>query len=153
MSGLGIMRRARHGGFVSCLLLGMQVVFAQTPPANDHGDLDVTMHVIVDPNAKVPDEIVRKIPLPAPETNKPAGAGKSDKPADKPSEPKKPDKPAPAGGKDAPPPPAPVEQGRELGEEVSKQAKERAEDARRDKKPPPPAPPANPPGPKPKPDR
>ncbi|HEX5162858.1 MAG TPA: hypothetical protein VFV88_14135, partial [Steroidobacteraceae bacterium] len=59
------------------LALGMMALFAsavsaQTPPAGNRDDLDVTMRVIVDPDAKVPDEIVHKIPLPKP--GKPASA-------------------------------------------------------------------------------
>jgi hypothetical protein len=37
----------------------------QTPPAAKRDDLDVTMQIIVDPNAKLPDEVVRRIPLPS----------------------------------------------------------------------------------------
>lgn len=40
---------------------------AQQPPAaagSKNDDLDVTMQIIVDPDAKVPDEVVRRIPLP-----------------------------------------------------------------------------------------
>ncbi len=66
MSSKGIMRRARRLYFASLLALIVPAVFAQTPPARNRDDLDVTMHVIVDPDAKVPDEIVRRIPLPKP---------------------------------------------------------------------------------------
>ena len=38
--------------------------FAQTPPASNRDDLDVTMRTIGNPDANVPDEIVRKIPPP-----------------------------------------------------------------------------------------
>ena len=38
--------------------------FAQTPPAGNRDDLDVTMRTIGNPDAKDPDEIVRKIPPP-----------------------------------------------------------------------------------------
>ena len=65
------MRLARR--LCSALMLALLVpaAFAQTPPAQRADDLDVTMRVIVDPNAKVPDEIVHKIPLPKP--GQPAG--------------------------------------------------------------------------------
>src|SRR5678810_693304 len=66
MSSEGMMRRARR--LVTMLALFVPVAFAQTPPARDRDDLDVTMRVIVDPNAKVPDEIVHKIQLPKPAT-------------------------------------------------------------------------------------
>ena len=39
-------------------------VFAQAPPAGSRDDLDVTMKTIGSPDAKDPDEIVRKIPPP-----------------------------------------------------------------------------------------
>ena len=38
--------------------------FAQAPPAGSRDDLDVTMRTIGNPDAKNPDEIVRKIPPP-----------------------------------------------------------------------------------------
>src|SRR4051812_13580831 len=83
----GIMRPARRLYFAALLALVVPAVFAQSPPARNRDDLDVTMHVIVDPDAKVPDEIVRRIALPKPaqpatgatsttttESGKPAGA-------------------------------------------------------------------------------
>src|SRR6185436_10841760 len=45
-------------------------------------DLDVTMQIIVDPDAKLPDEVVRRIPLPARKSADPspaAAGGQSDK--------------------------------------------------------------------------
>jgi hypothetical protein len=156
MTGEGIMRRARRLYVVSMLLLPLPVVFAQTPPANNDDDLDVTMRVIVDPDAKVPDEIMRRIPLPKPaQPATPPGAQPdkpkdSDKPkdADKPKDPAKPKdapRPAPPGQQRAP---DPRDQGRDFGEQVSDQAKQRSEEARRDKHPPPPprGPPDSPPG-------
>jgi hypothetical protein len=117
MSSEGIMRRARRLYFASLLALITPAVFAQSPPARNRDDLDVTMHVIVDPDAKVPDEIVRRIPLP--------------KPAQ------------PAAGK----PKGADVQGREFGQQVSEAAKQRAEEARNNKKPPPGQPPGRPPSP------
>jgi hypothetical protein len=112
------------------------VAMAQTPPAKPapSEDLDVTMRVIVDPNAKVPDEIVRRIPLPQPKSARAPGT-----PPDNASKP---------AGSDA------REQGREFGQDVAAQARQRAEEARRNAGPPgdrgpaqPPGPPADPPGP------
>jgi hypothetical protein len=124
MIGKGIMQRARRLYFGSLLALIIPAVFAQSPPARNRDDLDVTMHVIVDPDAKVPDEIVRRIPLPKPaqpatststtESGKPKGADS---------------------------------QGREFGQQVSEAAKQRAEEARNNKKPPPGKPPGPPPSP------
>jgi hypothetical protein len=157
VTGKGIMRRARLLTVVSALWwVAPRVLFAQAPALADGDDLDVTKRVIVDPKAKVPDEVVRKIPLPKPAP--PAAPGKPDekKPKDggKPVEPDKP-KPAepgkpPAPGKPSQPAPDIREQGRAFGHQVSEEAKQRSEDARRNREPPPPAQPP-PKGPPPKP--
>jgi hypothetical protein len=136
MSNEGMMRPGRCL-YLAAMLAMAPAAFAQTPPARAPDDLDVTMRVIVDPNAKVPDEIVRRIQLPKPATPAPPL-----------------DKPAPG-----PPPAAGAhEQGRDFGEQVSEEAKQRSEEARRNHKPPPgtpgtPGPPHKPPGPPPKPPR
>jgi hypothetical protein len=72
MTSKGIMQFVRRLGLV--LVLNLPVAFAQTSPAPNRDDLDVTMRVIVDPDAKVPDEIVRRIPLPKPAQPAPAPA-------------------------------------------------------------------------------
>jgi hypothetical protein len=118
MSSEGIMRRARRLYFASLLALITPAVFAQSPPARNRDDLDVTMHVIVDPDAKVPDEIVRRIPLP------------------KPAQPATGAKPKEAKG-----------QGHDFGQQVSEDAKQRSEEARNNKKPKPEKPPGKPPSP------
>jgi type IV secretory pathway VirB10-like protein len=84
---------------------------AQEKPAK-RDDLDVTMQIIVDPNAKLPDEVVRRIPLPASRAQVDRSTG--------PSEPK-PDV-AEKGRERA-------EEARELGREASERAKERAREA------------------------
>jgi hypothetical protein len=140
----GIMRAVQRLVFASMLAIIVPTVFAQAPPANRSDDLDVTMRVIVDPNAKVPDEIVRRIQLPKPAqpvtpSNKPAEPGAQGK--ERASEAREQAR----------------EQGREFGQQVSEEAKRRAEEARRNKPPPPgtpgtpgppgnPGPPRNPPG-------
>ena|SRR6476659_482543 len=131
MSSKGMMRRARRLSMM--LALFVPVAFAQTPPARDRDDLDVTMRVIVDPNAKVPDEIVHKITLP-----KPAQPGAS---------PEKKSDPGNSSGKDnskdnAKPGDSGSQgkgnsadnrgQGREFGQQVSEDAKQRSEEARRE---------------------
>ncbi|MEO8017025.1 MAG: hypothetical protein ABI769_04365 [Pseudomonadota bacterium] len=131
MSSEGIMRRARHLYLASMLVLIVPAVFAQTPPARKDDDLDVTMRVIVDPNAKVPDEIVRRIQLP------------------KPAQPVTPSvKPAQPGAQGQQRAAEAREQGREFGQQVAEEAKQRAEEARRNKPSPPatPGPPHTPPG-------
>ena len=134
MSSKGIMRRAPQPLLVLALAFFSAAAFAQAPPAGDRDkntdDLDVTMRVIVDPDAKVPDEIVRRIPLPKPA--QPASGGTSTNSDTKKSEPEKPK------GSDA--------KGREFGQQVSEDAKQRSEEARKSKKPPPAKPPGKPPG-------
>jgi hypothetical protein len=136
MSSKGMMRRARR--LATLLALFVPVAFAQTPPAPDGDDLDVTMRVIVDPNAKVPDEIVRKIPLPKPATP----ATSSDKKNDN-AESKDGGKPSDPGSKGKGNAPDARGQGREFGQQVSEDAKKRSEDARHGK--PPDKPPRGPP--------
>jgi|SRR5688572_1909735 len=145
MNSIGIMWRARRRilVFVSTMFV-VTVGFAQTQPARSDDDLDVTMRVIVDPDAKVPDEIVRRIALPKPQ--QPSGTPPpSDKQNEKPDKTDDPNKP---GEKDKGRPAEPPAQGREFGQQTAEQAKQRADEARRnnDKPPKPPKPP-NPPGP------
>src|SRR5688572_26998119 len=111
MSSEGIMRRARRL-YVVWLLLPLPVVFAQTPAAPSGGDLDVTMRVIVDPDAKVPDEIVRRIPLPKPTPPATSPNPQSEKDKDKPKDPK-------PGGQGQQRATEARNQGREFGEQVS----------------------------------
>jgi hypothetical protein len=97
--------------------------------AGRRDDLDVTMQIIVDPNAKLPDEVVRRIPLPpvrSPATTTPPAKASDTKPeaARKDSEraeesketrePKEPREPRDA---------------RDLGREAAETARERARDA------------------------
>lgn len=135
MSSKGIMRRAPQ--LVLALAFIVSPAFAQTPPANSRDDLDVTMRVIVDPKAKVPDEIVRKIPLPKPQPTSPPASNKPDEKG----------KPADPGAHGQQRASEARELGREFGQDVAEQAKERSEEARRNARPPdPPAPPVRPPG-------
>lgn len=50
---------------IMLLCLIAQSAMAQDKPAPKPDDLDVTMQIITDPDAKLPDEVVRQIPLPA----------------------------------------------------------------------------------------
>jgi hypothetical protein len=138
MTAEGIMRLAQRLCFASVLAFIGPTVLAQAPPASGSDDLDVTMRVIVDPNAKVPDEIVRRIQLPRPA--QPAT------PSNKPAEPG-----AQGKGKGTERASGAREQGREVGQQASEEAKRRSEEARRKKPPPPgrpdtPGPPRDPPG-------
>ena len=88
---------------------------AAQQPQEKRDDLDVTMQIIVDPDAKLPDEVVRRIPLPTrrPAETPPAGAG--DKATGKPE--------PPPTGKDH------ANEASEHGREASEAAQERAREA------------------------
>jgi hypothetical protein len=94
-------------------------VEAQEQPQEKRDDLDVTMQIIVDPDAKLPDEVVRRIPLPTRKSaeSPPSGAsrGESGKPEDA------------GGGKDTDQDHG--NEAREQGRETSEAAKERAREA------------------------
>jgi len=95
--------------FACCLALP---VVAQDK-AGKRDDLDVTMQIIVDPNAKLPDEVVRHIPVPTSRTT-PSGDSttKSTPKSD-----------AEAKGLER------AQEARELGREAAETAKERAREA------------------------
>ena len=134
MSSEGMMRRARR--LVTILALFVPVAFAQTPPARDRDDLDVTMRVIVDPNAKVPDEIVHKIQLPKPATQgTPSDKSKDSGKPDDTGKPSDSGKPSDTGSQGKGNAPDARGQGREFGQQVSEDAKQRSEDARHGKPP------------------
>lgn len=105
---------ARIGCFALCLFA--QCAWAQQKPQAQSGELDVTMQIIVDPDAKLPDEIVRKIPLPPREAGeqKSPGAGKKDSP---------PAADSAAKGQER------AREARELGREMSENAREKAREA------------------------
>jgi septal ring factor EnvC (AmiA/AmiB activator) len=85
-------------------------------PGSKRDDLDVTMQIIVDPDAKLPDEVVRRIPLPE---RKPADqsaqptAGDADKST----------KDTAAENKER------AREAKELGRELGQSAKEKAQEA------------------------
>lgn len=138
-------------GMMSLVVSG---AFAQTPPANNQDDLDVTMRVIVDPDAKVPDEIVHKIPLPKPGTPA-SGTAPGDK-SDKKDKSNNSSNSNSSGEKGKGNSAEAHDKGREFGQQTAEQAKQRSEEARRNGKPDkppgkPPAPPGKPPDKPPKP--
>jgi hypothetical protein len=105
--------RVKSATFVAlCLLAGG--AFAQQQP----DDLDVTMQIIVDPDAKLPDEVVRRIPLPA---RKPAEPSNQDAANKADSKDAKPD--AAAEGQDR------ARDAKELGRDMADSAKQRAKEA------------------------
>lgn len=108
-----IMRAAVASAAFLLLWLFATTAAAQEQPQGKRDDLDVTMQIIVDPDAKLPDEVVRRIPLP---TRKPAEsppAGTTGKPE------------SAGGGKDQ----DRSNEAREHGRETSEAAKERAREA------------------------
>jgi hypothetical protein len=61
-----IRARVKYVTFMVLSLLAHEALAQRAPLAPDarRDDLDVTMQIIVDPDAKLPDEVVRRIPLP-----------------------------------------------------------------------------------------
>jgi hypothetical protein len=78
-----IQERVRYVSIIAlCLLAHGALAQQQTDskPERKADDLDVTMQIIVDPDAKLPDEVVRRIPLPErkpvdPSAQSPVGTG------------------------------------------------------------------------------
>lgn len=77
-----IMRAGVMLAVFALLCLFAESAAAQQPPQEKRDELDVTMQIIVDPDAKLPDEVVRRIPLPARKPDAPSGTapGNSGKP-------------------------------------------------------------------------
>jgi hypothetical protein len=67
----GIMHCRVQPTLLVLLCLAAESAMGQDKPAPKPDDLDVTMQIITDPDAKLPDEVVRHIPLPP---RKPAAA-------------------------------------------------------------------------------
>src|SRR5688500_2514515 len=112
-----IMRAAVASVAFLLLCLFATSAAAQEQPQGKRDDLDVTMQIIVDPDAKLPDEVVRRIPLP---TRKPADSPPSGESG----------KPESAGGakdKDRDRGNEAREQGRETAEAAKERAREAAE--------------------------
>jgi hypothetical protein len=96
----------------------MDCAYAQQPPGPKRDDLDVTMQIIVDPDAKLPDEVVRRIPLPerkpADQSASQSNLGAGDKSTTDNA----------ADGKER------ASEARELGRELGQSAKEKAQEAK-----------------------
>ena len=105
-----MMTRASFALAIALSLIA-QCALAQNKPAAHRDDLDVTMQIIVDPDAKLPDEVVRRISLPERKTAQPAGNREFAKPD------------AASKGQER------AQEAQELGREASQQAKERTQDA------------------------
>lgn len=113
----GIMRaRVKSVIFLALYLLaGGALAQERAPqaPESTRDDLDVTLQIIVDPDAKLPDEVVRRIPLPA---RKPAAT--SEQSAGNP-----PEQSNAAEAKER------AREAKELGREMADSAKQRAQEA------------------------
>lgn len=109
-----IMRAGVTSTAFASLCLLADCAFAQQRPQEKGDDLDVTMQIIVDPDAKLPDEVVRRIPLPVRTPTEPARADPGKTPA-------KPDAAVSELER--------ANEAREHGREISEAAQERARDA------------------------
>jgi hypothetical protein len=130
ISSLSALRRTviMRAGFMlaafAVLCLFAESAAAQQPQQPNQGELDVTMQIIVDPDAKLPDEVVRRIPLPVRKPDAPSGAGAANSPGNSGNSDKgKPEGVGSGKGNDA------ANEAREHGKEASQAAKERAREA------------------------
>ncbi|HEY0687211.1 MAG TPA: hypothetical protein VGD45_33020 [Steroidobacter sp.] len=108
-----IQERVRYVSIIAlCLLAHGALAQQQTDskPERKADDLDVTMQIIVDPDAKLPDEVVRRISLPERKSAAPSAAAE---PANEPAQPDN----------------ERAREAKELGREVGQSAKERAKEA------------------------
>lgn len=95
-----------------CLFATERTLAQDQPRASD--ELDVTMQIIVDPDAKLPDEVIRKIPLPARRPEGRATSSSSQQQSSRDSTEKGLER---------------ANEARELGSEMSERAKERKDEA------------------------
>jgi hypothetical protein len=107
----GIMHCRVKPTLLVLLCLAAESAMAQDKPAPKPDDLDVTMQIITDPDAKLPDEVVRHIALPP---RKPAAA---------PATPAKNATDAADKGQER------AREAKELGREAAERARERAKEA------------------------
>lgn len=103
--------------YATVMVLGLlaHAALAQQPsaaPGPKRDDLDVTMQIIVDPDAKLPDEVVRRIPLPERKSAAPSATPATE-----------------SQSKGADQDKANAREAKELGREVGQSAKERAKEA------------------------
>jgi hypothetical protein len=67
-----------HVAMLLALYAVAPCVFAQEAVDAQREELDVTMQIIADPDAKQPDEVVRRIPLPVRKPDAPSGQPKGE---------------------------------------------------------------------------
>lgn len=110
--------RVKYAAFMTLFLLAQGAV-AQQPATSGtkRDDLDVTMQIIVDPEAKLPDAVVRRIPLPERKRAAPPATPDAGPPA------KETDRRNQDNNKSN------AREAKEMGREVGQTAKERAKEA------------------------
>ena len=115
--------RVKYATALAASLLSMSLLMncahaQQTQqPAPKRDDLDVTMQIIVDPDAKLPDEVVRRIPLPERKPADQSAPQSNLEPGDKST------KDTAAESKER------AREAKELGRELGQSAKEKAQEA------------------------
>jgi hypothetical protein len=107
------------GLLVLSLLMNCAHAQEQGQPGPKRDDLDVTMQIIVDPDAKLPDEVVRRIPLPERKPADQSASQSNDGGAGDKST-----KDTAADSKER------AREAKELGRELGQSAKEKAQEAR-----------------------
>ena len=112
--------RVKYATFMVLSLLAHGALAQQPPAASEPkgDDLDVTMQIIVDPDAKLPDEVVRRIPLPERKPADPSATQSNLGVADKST------KDTAAESKER------AREAKELGRELGQSAKEKAQEAK-----------------------
>jgi hypothetical protein len=100
-------------------LCSLSAAADQPASPEQSGELDVTMRIITDPDAKLPEEIVRRITLPPPRSAPPAEEQRDENRSTGPDRAEK-----------------AREQGRQFGQDIADSAREHAEEARRNANPP-----------------
>jgi hypothetical protein len=113
--------RVQYATSLAASLLSMSLLMdcahAQQQAGPKRDDLDVTMQIIVDPDAKLPDEVVRRIPLPERKPADPAATQSNLGEADKSTK----DTAAESTER--------AREAKELGRELGQSAKEKAQEA------------------------
>lgn len=107
------MARSASFALAVALFVIAECAFAQSNSNAKRDDLDVTMQIIVDPDAKLPDEVVRRIALPPRKAADPPQPGNSQ----------------PGKQDDASKNQERAKEGQQLGHEAAENAKERNQEA------------------------
>lgn len=111
-----IMRACSMSAVMLCLVTQIALAQESSPPsaAPKREELEITMQIIADPDAKLPEEVVRRIPLPARKSATESASSGTDRGTQT---------EAAAKGQER------AREARELGREMSERGKERAQEA------------------------